>query len=110
MFLGLTENGIRKEVACSLEAATICRQREKSALAIPATTILQIASQIRMEFYNTQKTLIRPSGLDICRGILSSLKSLVEDELKIVKATKKQARLPDSHDDVNPYSIDPYGR
>jgi len=110
MYMGITRNGLYEEVRCSLDCAAISRERGKSVLAIPSTTLLQLASQIRVEAYDTHTEQIRPVCADICNGILPLLKSVVGEEMKVPKATVKEARMPDSHEDYASYPIDPYGR
>jgi hypothetical protein len=124
MFLGSSSKGIEEEVKESLYGAQRCRNTKNRCLAVPATSLLHIASalQVRENHEHIAKARsflgkrFEPEKYryNLCRGILPMLKSVVKDELEtlgeIDKPTGEPAVKPDSH--INPLAalIDPYGR
>jgi hypothetical protein len=129
MFMGVTAEGMNREVASTLECTLLCRENSCKSLAIPETAILKLASLIPPEIdpqhspeeYIHEKTAFiddefRPSWKDIARGILPSLKHIVKKELNAgnSKSTRKvrsnhNEMQPDSTFDSSRAAIDPFG-
>jgi hypothetical protein len=129
MFMGVTAEGMNREVASTLECTLLCRENRCKSLAIPETAILKLASLIPPEIdpqhspeeYIHEKTAFmddefRPSWKDIARGILPSLKHVVNKELNTAnskstrnfRSNRKEIH-PDSTFDSSRAPIDPFG-
>lgn len=123
MFLGHDQDGIERELSSTLDCAALCRKHATcKSLAIPEACVFRMASTLTTKpeveeshpkslrsCFSLQLPVdeCRPDRLDVLRGILPSLKMMVErdGELKKIDAAGK----PDSHHDPLTYSIDPYG-
>jgi hypothetical protein len=108
MFMGITAEGINRESAASLESNALCRDSGFKALAIPETCILKIASYLPKSakpqkrkpdaFSNgngTRDIECRPSVVDIARGILSSLRHIVQKERNAPTALTVSSHKPE---------------
>ena len=116
MFLGITEKGIKEEVRSCLECTELCRTHKPEPLkyiAIPETALLQIASRLT-EPVETDPFLlpgvIVPAPLNVCKGILTSLKTVVGREVANSKVKTTRAPQPDAHESPDTSPIDPFGR
>ena len=135
--MGITAEGINREVAATLECATLCRQHQSSkSLAIPETAIFKLASRLpptndqpsRQEpLFGRQvvaSTEYRPTWKEIARGILPSLNHVVKRDRKAndcdeCGSTKRRRTItgialtvdavPDRKRDPSLHSIDPHG-
>jgi hypothetical protein len=137
--MGLSAEGINREVSSSLECASLCRQHKTSkSLAIPETAIIKLASilpSIKDRLSRQEPLLIvpavsyseyRPPWKDLARGILSSLRYVVKrdcnehyDYCESIEPRQTNPdpkgfvlnvdKVPDSHRDAYEHPIDPFG-
>jgi len=114
MYRGYDAEGINREIASTVECASLCRQHNRQSLAIPETALLQMAKKLNpklvevgdlklssgnsiLAFGNSSKKSsprFCPSDLEICRGILPSLTHIVETNLKAVGKARKRIFTP----------------
>jgi hypothetical protein len=122
-FIGITAEGINRELASTLESAAFCRKYTTcKSLAIPETAILRIADSVpedmiphnilQLAFLGSNRTEHKLSWREILRGILPSLRYVIERDSKFYNGPSKKIiinDLPDSHVNAAHHGIDPYG-
>lgn len=121
--MGVTADGINRELASTLECASFCRPHEScKSLAIPETAILKLATRLPSSIDDDSRrdpvfdelpgayTEYRPSLLEVARGILPSLRHVVtRDCAGGAQPDEENADpLPDTHPDSG-NAIDPFG-
>jgi hypothetical protein len=139
MFLGVTSEGIYREVMATLECAILNRLHNRQSLAIPELSLLQMARTLtpaeNVQSLNASSFLgfpvnkskvgyggVMPSTEDILRGILPALRYVVDKHATAVgrAVSRKQARAsngprvslskrPNSHENPQTFALDPYG-
>lgn len=100
MFRGYDAEGINRELSSIVECAALCRKNKKRPLATPEAALLSIASRLSLTqpesttFLSTIPNVPRrliTSEEDICRGILPSLRHIVERDMLAYESSKTQA-------------------
>lgn len=122
--MGSTAEGINREAATSIECGALCRDKNCKSLSIPETAILRLASRIPAAGRgDQQRMIIKRSGLDdsqlrccwddISRGILPSLRHVVNREWAVHRAPNAAGKItvdePDSAIDPSSTPVDPFG-
>ena len=134
--MGLSPEGINREVASTIEWANLCKYTPGRTLAIPETVVYNLASRLPVnKFFAGESSLLGtppeagreyvvPSWVDIAKGILPSLRYIVDKEIEygILDPRKGKGKrglpkianttlLPDSHVDVRvAYSVDAHDK
>jgi hypothetical protein len=86
MFMGLSAEGINRQLSFCLESANQCKESKLQCLAIPRLAILKLASKIPDEECENENSRddefeYLPSTMAIARGILPSLRHVLSLEL-----------------------------
>ena len=120
-FIGITAEGINRELATTLESAALCRKYSTcKSLAIPETAILRMADSVPIHFdrskslqlthFGSNRTEYVLSWWEIVRGILPSLRYVINRDTVASSDTRSKKiivnEFPDTHVDE---AIDPYG-
>ena len=122
MYIGISADGINRELSSTLECASLCREYHTSkSLAIPETALLKLASTLpqKIDEQSRERPLFdgpamarlewRPTYMEICRGILSSLRHVVNRECKTLDCHVEVDTCPDSCSDYFNRTVDPFG-
>ena len=128
--MGISAEGINREVSATVESATLCKYTTAKPLAIPETALYKLAdllvrvgtensdnpSWTLEELHGASKGQYFPAGQDIVRGILPSLRHVVSRDTRSVVSSHPQTQKsilvePDNSRDtlVHAFTIDPYG-
>jgi hypothetical protein len=122
-FIGITADGINRELASTVESAAFCRKYTTcKSLAIPETAILRMADSVPQDFthHNTLQHAYlgsndneyKLSWREIVRGILPSLRYIMGRDSTYcdVRSSKIIVNdIPDTHANNSQHGIDPYG-
>ena len=129
MYRGISAKGINRELASTLECASLCREYSSKSLAIPETALLKLASRLPRKMIDQQSregpllhkpamadTEFRSNWTEIARGILPSLRHVINRECETPDCDSAKRRKANS-DDVEPDSfldyagttVDPFG-
>ena len=122
-FIGITAEGINRELATTLESAALCRNYSTcKSLAIPETSILRMADNapdvlrndmhLQATHFGSHRTEYVLSWWEIIRGILPSLRYIVyRDNVEFASRSQKirPSESPDTDPKEEQNGIDPYG-
>ena len=121
MFTGSDAAGINREVTCTMESASLCRQNNVETLAVPHFSLLCLASRLAVErkdwlpFLGTpteEQAEGKPSSDDLCRGILPSLRHIIHSEKERTNGEdfkRSSKRMADMDYNSNKTTVDPRG-
>jgi len=126
LFLATSANGTNREAAACLECASLNRANQVKSLAIPETALLNEAATLRFpDERDSSSTRFVPDPVDVCRGILPSVRHIVSKSLDALKAAKAKetnkeqiyerckkvsfTSEPDASESPEETTIDPYG-
>ncbi len=90
MFQGVTEAGIHREVSTAMECAALNRINGVQSLGIPEASLLQTAKYIRGAMVAGPRQYPPPEV--ICRGILPSLRMVVDNEMSALVGARTRCR------------------
>ena len=123
-FVGITAEGINRELATTLESAALCRKYSTcKSLAIPETSILRLADNVPIDLnrsmslqythFGSHRSECILSWWEIVRGILPSLRYIVNrDNVDFGGGRSRKIKVsecPDTHLNEAQSGIDPYG-
>ena len=90
MYRGVTEAGIRRELAATLNCAALNRNRAIKSLGIAEVALLHMSRSIRDQRRRTEGRHYQPTTEVICRGILPALRVLVKEHQTAMEDARVQ--------------------